>query len=152
MKIIEPSEIKDVMGYEAVTEWFLIDQKQIDDFADTTHDHQFIHCDPEQAKLTPFGSTIAHGFLTLSMIAHFAKEFSVLVKGTTMGVNYGFDKVRFLAPVKVNSEIRARARVVDAMIKRPGQVLFTYDVTIEINNEESPALSAQWLGLIIFEE
>ena len=151
MKIINLKQIKQTIGYSAPpTSWFTVTQEQINSFADCTHDHQFIHCDPEKAAATPFGTTIAHGFLTLSMIAHFAKEFSVLVEGTTMGVNYGFDKVRFLSPVKVNSKIRANASVKDIVEKKTGQVLIKYDVSIEIENHPNPALVAEWLGMIYY--
>jgi acyl dehydratase len=151
MKIITPQQMPETIGYSSEpTSWFTVTQDQINSFADCTHDHQFIHCDPEKAAATPFGTTIAHGFLTLSMIAHFAKEFSVLIEGTTMGVNYGFDKVRFLSPVKVGSRIRAITSVKDITEKKTGQVLIKYDVSIEIENDPNPALVAEWLGMVYY--
>jgi len=150
MKIVKQEELPHLKGYEAEpTEWFDVKQSQINAFADATLDHQFIHVDPEQAKKTPFGNTIAHGFLTLSMIAHFAKEFSVLCENVVMGMNYGFDKVRFLAPVSVDSRVRAKAKVANVTEKSTGQFLINYLVTIEIEGEETPALVAEWLGLLI---
>ncbi len=150
IKIIEKSEIADYIGYEAEpTEWFEIDQSRVNQFADVTLDHQFIHVDEAQAKDTPFGGTIAHGFLTLSMIAHFSAQFSILIEGATMGLNYGFDKVRFLAPVKTGGRIRCRATVADIHEKDPGQFLIRYRLNIEIENEETPALVADWLGLVV---
>lgn len=149
-KIVKSKDLLDLVGYQAEpTEWFKIEQQQINDFADTTLDHQFIHVDPEKAAETPFGSTIAHGFLTLSMIAHFAKSFSVIAEETVMGLNYGFEKVRFLAPVKVGSSIRAIAKVSNVTLKSPNQYLITYSVNIEIEGESTPALIADWLGLLV---
>ena len=122
-------------------------QDQIDEFADCTHDQQFIHVDPEKARETPFGTTIAHGFLTLSMLSYFAGSYSVIIEGFYMGVNYGFDKVRFLAPVKVNSRIRAVPRIMDVVEKKSGQYMFKTEVVIEIEGEDKPALIAEWLGV-----
>jgi acyl dehydratase len=127
--------------------WLAIDQQRIDAFADCTLDHQFIHTDPEKAAHTPFGGTIAHGFLTLSLLSHFAEALGVRFENTVMGINYGFDKVRFLAPVKVNSRIRAHARLLDVQEKRPGQFLVTQEFTIEIEGEPKPALLAEWLTM-----
>ena len=115
LKIIKPSEIDSVLGTEVgVSDWVTIDQDRIDKFADATMDHQFIHVDPEQA--TPvFGSTIAHGFLSLSLVAGipFEQEIGMVLEGTKMGLNYGLDKVRFLSPVPVNSEVRIRMKCID---------------------------------------
>ena len=115
LKIVKPSEIDSVLGTEVgVSDWVIIDQKRIDKFADATMDHQFIHVDPEQA--TPvFGSTIAHGFLSLSLVAGipFEQEIGMVLEGTKMGLNYGLDKVRFLSPVPVNSEVRSRMKCID---------------------------------------
>ncbi len=145
MEIIDRNKIADFIGHESHSDWLTITQEQIDEFADCTLDHQFIHVDPERAKETPFGSTIAHGFLTLSMLSHLAEGFVVLIDGFYMGMNYGFDKVRFIAPVKVNSRIRALARVMDITEKKPGYYMFRTAVTIEIENEEKPALIVEWL-------
>jgi acyl dehydratase len=148
MKIIKKDEVASAVGFEsAPSEWFEVKQEQINQFADCTLDHQFIHIDPVKAKETPFGSTIAHGFLTLSMLSYFAESFSVVIEGVFMGVNYGFDKVRFLAPVKVDSKVRAVGKVVSIDEKNPGQFLIKYDVTIEIEGEDKPALKAEWLAM-----
>ncbi len=129
------------------TDWFCVTQQQIDRFADCTHDHQFIHVDEEKARQTPFGTTIAHGFLTLSMLSYFAESFSLQVEGAVMGINYGFDKVRFLAPVTQGSRIRGIARIKEVDDTKSGQYKVTYDVTIEIENSAKPALKAEWIGL-----
>src|SRR2546421_8662707 len=113
----------DVGTDEGTGDWFEVTQQQIDQFADVTHDHQFIHVDPERAKATPFGSTIAHGFLTLSMLTHLAAGASAAppdparYEGTVMGINYGFNRVRFVNPVKVGSRIRARAVTTNVELK-----------------------------------
>jgi acyl dehydratase len=125
------------------SDWFLIDQDRIDRFADTTEDHQFIHVDPEAAKATPFGGTIAHGFLTLSMLA---PCMSGLAKPETkMSVNYGFNKIRFLAPVKSGKRIRGHFTLLELVEKRPGQWQQTVEATIEIEGEDKPALMAEWI-------
>jgi len=129
------------------TEWFKVEQDRINAFADATLDHQFIHIDEEAAKKTPFGSTIAHGFLSLSMLSHFAMEFGLGLENMVMGINYGFDKVRFVNPVNVNSEIRAIATLKDAVEKNPGQWLLTYSIVVEIKGVEKPALMAEWLSM-----
>jgi acyl dehydratase len=145
---INREDIQQYVGREAEpTRWFTVTQEQINQFAECTHDHQFIHVDPEKAKDTPFGTTIAHGFLSLSMLAHFAEEFGVSISGVYMGINYGFDSVRFIAPVKVNSRIRARAKILEWIEKKPGQFMSKTEVTIEIEGEEKPALKAVWIGM-----
>mgnify|MGYP000278550626 CR=1 FL=1 len=118
-------------------------QEQINQFADCTLDHQFIHVDEEKAKETPFGTTIAHGFLSLSMLAHFSTSFNVVIEGKYMEMNYGFDKVRFIAPVKVDSRIRAKSKILDIVEKKPGQFMMISEVTIEIEGEEKPACVAE---------
>ncbi len=130
-----------------VTDWFTITQSQINCFADCTHDHQFIHVDPDKAAQTPFGGTIAHGFLSLSMLSYFAQSFGLQVKGAVMGINYGLNKVRFITPVKVDSRIRCHATVVDVNEHKPGQFFVTYDITIELEGSDKPALIAQWIGV-----
>jgi len=112
-------------------------------------DHQFIHIDEEAAKKTPFGSTIAHGFLSLSMLSYFSAEYGYVLDGVVMGINYGFDKVRFVNPVNVNSEIRAVATLKSAVEKNPGSFLMTYSIVVEIKGVEKPALMAEWLGMQI---
>ena len=139
-----------LIGQEiGVSDWFPIDQSRIDAFADATLDHQFIHVDPEKAKQTPFGTTIAHGFLTLSLLPHLVTGIGIGVQGAVMGLNYGFDKIRFLAPVKVGSRVRARARLADFQQKSPGQYLISQEITVEIENEPRPALVAVWLTMVM---
>jgi acyl dehydratase len=147
---IDTANLAACIGQDAGTsEWFTIDQQRVNDFADVTLDHQFIHVDPVKAAQGPFGTTIAHGFLTLSMLAYFLQNgVGVDIPNRTMGVNYGFDKVRFLQPVKVNSRIRAKATVLEAAEKNPGQFLFKLDITVEIEGQDKPALKAEWLSMI----
>ncbi|MBK8132685.1 MAG: MaoC family dehydratase [Gammaproteobacteria bacterium] len=147
---IDTANLAACIGQDAGTsEWFTIDQQRVNDFADVTLDHQFIHVDPVKAAQGPFGTTIAHGFLTLSMLAYFLQNgVGVDVPNRTMGVNYGFDKVRFLQPVKVGSRIRAKAAVLEAAEKNPGQFLFKLDITVEIEGQDKPAIKAEWLSMI----
>jgi acyl dehydratase len=141
-------ELQAEVGTElGVSEWFPIDQERVNRFADVTLDHQFVHVDPERARATQFGGTIAHGLLTLSLIVHLCLPFVPKLKSTKLLVNYGFDKVRFSAPVKVGSRIRARGKLAGIEERRPGQVIVQLDVTIEIEDEEKPALVAEWLSL-----
>ncbi|NCF50288.1 MaoC family dehydratase [Gammaproteobacteria bacterium] len=147
---VSRADIDKYIGYEAEpTEWHTIKQEQINQFADCTLDHQYIHVDPERAKQTPFGTTIAHGFLSLSMLSYFATQYSIVIEGITMAINSGFDKVRFLAPVKVGSRIRAVAKVADIAETKPGQFRIQTDVTVEIEGEDTPALVAEWIGVQI---
>ena len=125
---------------------FQLGQARISQFADVTEDHQFIHVDPVKAADSPFGGTIAHGMLTLSMIVHLCENFVPAVEGVRMVINYGFDRVRFAAPVKVDGRIRAVAKLVEAK-ERSGQILVKVKVTIEIENEAKPALVAEWLTM-----
>ena len=151
LKIVKPSEIDSVLGTEVgVSDWVIIDQKRIDKFADATMDHQFIHVDPEQAAPV-FGSTIAHGFLSLSLVAGipFEQEIGMVLEGTKMGLNYGLDKVRFLSPVPVNSEVRIRMKCIDVTEKNPGQFLAKTEVTMEIKGIEKPAFVAETLSMFI---
>jgi acyl dehydratase len=129
--------------------WMTVDQERVDRFADVTEDHQYVHVDPVRAAQTPFGSTIAHGLLTLSLIVHLCLDFVPKVAGTKLLVNYGFDKVRFAAPVRVGKRIRASATLTDVTERKPGQILIKLDVTIEIEGEAKPALTAEWLSLHI---
>ncbi len=129
--------------------WLVIDQERINAFADTTLDHQFIHVDVEKAKASPFGTTIAHGYLSMSLISHFLGECGIVPEGAVMAINYGSDKVRYLQPVKVNSEIRAQATLKSVSEKAPGQILTKTGITIEIKGEEKPALVAEILSLFI---
>ena len=150
LKIIKPSEIDSVIGTETgVSEWITIDQEQINKFAEATLDNQFIHVDPEAAKPI-FGSTIAHGFLTLSLLSKLSSmNGGVKLKNSVMGINYGLDKVRFVSPVKVNSRVRARFELVSAEEKKPKHYLLKHNVTVEIEGVEKPALIAEWLGMTV---
>lgn len=140
--------VSDLVGKETgVSDWVTIDQERINVFADVTEDHQFIHIDPEAAKATPFGTTIAHGFLSLSMLSKLAAGSVVVLEGVKMGVNYGFDKVRFSAPVKSGKRIRGRFTLMSADQKVPGQWAFKYAVKVEIEGEDKPALVAEWLSM-----
>lgn len=131
--------------------WIRIDQTMINTFADATLDHQFIHIDEAKAAQTPFGSTIAHGYLTMSLISHFLGECAVGPDDAVMALNYGSDRVRYLQPVKVDSEIRAQASLISVSEKAPGQVLTKTGITIEIKGEEKPALVAEILSLFILQ-
>jgi acyl dehydratase len=132
--------------------WLEITQSRIDQFAEATNDHQFIHTDPERARKTPFGGTIAHGFLTLSLLSDLLGECWPLPEGLVMGLNYGSDKVRYLAPVKCGQRIRARGTITDVDEKRPGQWLVKTKVTIDIEGESAPALIAEILSMFVIEE
>lgn len=134
-----------------VSEWFTITQDQIDRFADCTHDHQFIHVDPEAAADTPFGTTIAHGFLTLSLLSAMAYQMPS-VEGAVMGVNYGMNKMRFVSPVKVNARIRGRFVLAEVTEIRPGEMQSIMHVTVEIDGQDKPALVAEWIGRRYFAE
>ena len=145
--------VKASIGQEVgVSPWRAVTQEMIDTFADATDDHQFLHCDPERAaKETPFGGTIAHGFLTLSMLSAMTFETLAPLKGTKMGVNQGFDEIRFLSPVKTGSRIRTRFVLADVKIRPSGWVQAVHNVTIEIENSKKPALTARWLTLAFVE-
>jgi acyl dehydratase len=129
------------------SDWFLIDQARVNAFADVTLDHQFLHVDVEKAKKTPFKGTIAHGFLTMSLLVHLVLPFIPELTNRKLVVNYGFDKVRFSAPVKVGKRIRAVSTLGDVSERKPGNVILRVDVTVEIEGEKKPALVAEWLSL-----
>ena len=141
-------ELKAQVGGEPrYSDWFTLDQAAIDTFADVTHDHQWIHVDQEKAKMTPFGGTIAHGFLTLSMLSAMSYQTERALEGAVMGINYGFNKVRFTNPVKAGQKVRGKFVTRAVEEKQPGQILTTTGVTVEIEGVDRPALSAEWLGL-----
>jgi len=148
MKTVAASELQGLIGTEIGTsDWLVVDQDRINVFADVTEDHQFIHINEEQAKKTPFGGTIAHGFLTLSLLSKFSEGSGLVIEGVQMGVNYGFEKVRFLAPVPSGSKVRGKFVLKNAIEKKPGQHLLTYEVTVEIEGADKPALIADWLAM-----
>lgn len=145
-----PSELQSLIGTEVgLSRWFLIDQAKIDAFADTTEDWQFIHVNPELAKQTPFGGTIAHGFLTLSMASAMSYDAVKPLDGVVMGVNYGFDKLRFIAPVPAGSKVRGRFKLLSAEDKGGGRWLIKHELTVEIEGGEKPALIAEWLSMLM---
>ena len=130
------------------SDWIEVGQDRITAFADATDDHQFIHVDQKLAAQTPFGGTIAHGFLSLSLLSRMAADTMLVPDTTRMAVNYGLDRVRFLAPVKAGKRVRGHFTLESAEEKAPGQLLLKHQVTVEIEGEDKPALTAQWLGLI----
>jgi acyl dehydratase len=147
MPVATIEEIRDRVGSEiGVSDWLLVDQQRINAFAEVTEDHQFIHVDPERAAKTPFRGTVAHGFLTLSLLSRMADGVMLHPASMRMAVNYGFDKVRFMGPVKSGKRVRGRFRMLSAEEKRASQWQITYEVTVEIENEEKPALIADWIG------
>ena len=149
MPVASLEEIRSRVGSEVgVSDWILVDQRAIDAFADVTQDHQFIHVDPEAAARTPFGGTVAHGFLTLSLLSRMAADAMLRPETVRMGVNYGLDKVRFIAPVRSGKRVRGRFRLDRFEEKAPGQWQFVHNVTVEIEGEDKPALVADWIGMI----
>jgi acyl dehydratase len=149
MPVATLDEIRGRIGQDVgVSGWLTVGQERITAFAEATEDRQFIHVDPEAAGRTPFGGTIAHGFLTLSLLSRMAAD-TILVPDTTkMVVNYGLDRVRFLAPVRSGKRVRGRFSLDGVEEKAPGQILLRHVVTVEIEDEDKPALSAVWLTLL----
>jgi acyl dehydratase len=141
-----------VGGEPFVSRWFLVDQARIDAFAEITEDRQFIHVDPEAARSTPFGGPIAHGFLTLSMLSAMGMDAFPAVSGVAMGVNYGFDKLRFLSPVPAGARVRGRFKLTGATLRSEREWLISVDVTVEIEGAPKPALAAQWLTMRVMRE
>ena len=140
--------LQGLIGQEVgVSRWIEVSQARIDAFADCTEDHQFIHVDPQAARATPFGGTIAHGFLTLSLASAMSYDAVRPLDGVVIGVNYGFDKLRFLAPVPAGSRIRGRFRLLAADDKGQGRWLLKHELTVEIEGGDKPALIAEWLGM-----
>jgi acyl dehydratase len=149
MPIATLNEIRSRVGQEVgVSSWILIDQARIDAFAEATDDRQFIHVDPESAARSPFGGTIAHGFLTLSLLSRMGAEAMLLPAGLKMAVNYGFERVRFLAAVQAGKRVRGRFVLDSVEEKAPGQVLMRHNVSVEVEGETKAALVAVWLGLM----
>lgn len=129
--------------------WFEITQERVNQFAEATNDHQFIHVDPERAAQTPFGGPIAHGFLSLSLLSYLNAQSAVLPEGLVMGINYGSDKVRYLMPVRVGKRIRSRQEILEVTEKNPGQWLMKTAVTVEVEDEKTPALIAEILSMFV---
>ena len=149
MPIASLDEIRARVGQPiGSSDWIEVGQDRIEQFADATDDHQFIHVDQELAAQSPFGGTIAHGFLSLSLLSRMAADVMLVPDTTRMAVNYGLDRVRFLAPVKSGKRIRGHFTLDGIEEKAPGQLLIRQTVSVEIEGEDKPALTAQWLGLI----
>ena len=150
MPVAPLDRIRQRIGEEVgVSSWIAVDQQRIDRFAEATEDRQFIHTDPEGAAAAGLGGTIAHGFLSLSLLSIMGAEGMLIPEGTRMALNYGFDRVRFLAPVAAGKRVRGRFRLESLDERREGQYLLRHDVTVEIEGEDKPALTAQWLSLFI---
>ena len=146
MKTVPKNEMMNAVGMKLEpSDWIEISQQRINEFADCTEDHQFIHVDEVKAKETPFGGTIAHGFLTLSLLAGLIEKIGITPENTVMGMNYGFDKVRFLAPVKSGKRVRMVGEVLNVDQKDENRFLTTFGVSIEIEGEDTPALAAEFL-------
>jgi len=148
---ISPTELGSLVGVETgVSDWITVDQSRINAFAACTEDFQFIHIDPVQAKQKAgFDSTIAHGFLVLSLFSNFAVQAAVALERTQVSINYGFEKLRFLTPVTSGSRVRGRFVLADAVERKPDQWLLSYDVTVEIEDQSKPAIVARWITLQI---
>jgi acyl dehydratase len=143
--VISPKDLEALLGKEVgLSRWFLMDQERIGLFADVTEDQQFIHVDPERAKATPFDGTIAHGFLTLSMLSAMAEDAVPLLEGLIHSVNYGFDRIRFISPVRSEKRIRGRFELT-AIKVGAGEITQTMKVTVEIEDSDKPALVAEWV-------
>lgn len=148
MPFVPVTELKNYIGRSlGCSDWLQVDQQRIDQFAECTGDYQFIHVDPEKARLTPFGSTIAHGFLSLSLMPMLMESLMIMPEGLKMAVNYGLDSLRFIQPVKVGSRVRLQLDVVDVVEKNPGQWLIKAKAVMEIEGQEKPAYIAEPLTL-----
>lgn len=142
------AQVAACVGQEVcVTDWITITQEQVNLFAQATGDHQWIHVDPERARQGPFGAPIAHGFLTLSLLSGMAYDVFPAIEGTKMGVNYGMNKLRFLAPVPSGKRVRGRFKLLEVAERHPGVLQSTWEATVEIEGEDKPALLAEWVGL-----
>lgn len=150
IQLVEPSEAMAMIGTKLPPgEWVTVDQDRINVFADCTEDHQFIHIDEAAAAQTPFGGTIAHGFLTLSLLTKMSEGSGIALKGIVMGLNYGCDKVRFLNPVRAGKRVRAHSEIMSVDQKDANRFLIKSAVTVEIEGEETPAVYAEWLSMQI---
>ncbi len=150
MPIVTLEELHSRIGTQiGVSEWITIDQKRIDEFADVTEDRQFIHVDPNAAKETMFGGTVAHGFLSLSLLSRMAFDVMLVPDNLKMAVNYGFDSIRFLAPVPAGARVRGIFTLTKVEEKSLGQLLVHHNVMVDIDVTEKPALTADWLSLLI---
>ena len=149
---ISLGDVKDQIGIPRVSRWFEVTQEMIDAFANATEDHQFIHTDPVRAAAeSPFGGTIAHGFLSVSLLSAMNYDCLPHIREQTMGINYGFEKLRFVAPVKCGARVRGHFTLTEARFRGAGLLMTTYDVSIEIENEKKPALTATWITIVQFD-
>ncbi|MCW5725672.1 MAG: MaoC family dehydratase [Maricaulaceae bacterium] len=149
MSVVE--QLKTRIGQTQASDWLLVDQARVDGFADLTFDHNFIHIDPARAKVeTPFGGTIAHGFLTLSLMSHFAQSTAPEPPKGAVPINYGFDSLRFISPVRVGSRVRGVFTPLDVEERKPGQILLRTQAVAEIEGGHAPALKGEWLTLYLF--
>lgn len=149
---ISLGDVKGQIGVPRISRWFDVTQTMIDAFAAATEDHQFIHTDPVRAAAeTPFGGTIAHGFLSISLLSAMNYDCLPTIREQTMGINYGFDKLRFMAPVKTGSRVRGHFTLTEARFRGAGLLMTTYDVSIEIEDERKPALTATWITIVQFD-
>jgi len=151
-KFVSLEEAQTLIGQEVgISDWLQVTQEKVNQFAEATGDYQFIHIDEERARQeTPFGGTIAHGFLTLSLLSMLsAQTDTIKIKGANVFINYGLDKVRFINPVRIGKRIRARFELLSAIEKSPGQHLLKHKATIEIEGVDKPAMIAEWLGMSI---
>ena len=152
-KEIALADVKGLVGTKTgISDWITVDQTMIDTFADATLDHQFIHVDPERAKAeTPYGGTIAHGFLTLSLLSAMNYRGLPKIREQTMGINYGFEKIRFMSPVKCGARVRGRFKLAETRLRGASMLMLTYEVTVEIEDERKPALTATWTTISQFD-
>ncbi len=147
---IKAADLPTLVGKELEpSPWFEITQERVNQFADATNDHQYIHVDEAKAAKTPFGGTIAHGFLSLSLLPYLNSQSAVVPENLVMGINYGSDKVRYLTPVRVGKRIRTLQKILDVTEKNPGQWLLKTAVTVEIEGEPKPALIAETLSMMV---
>jgi len=147
---IKAVDLPNLVGKELEpSPWFEITQERVNQFADATNDHQFIHIDEQKAAKTPFGGTIAHGFLSLSLLPHLNSQNAIVPENLVMGINYGSDKVRYLTPVRVGKRVRTLQKVLDVTEKKPGHWLIKNAVTLEIEGEQKPALIAETLSMMV---
>ena len=147
---IKAEDLPGLVGKELEpSSWLEITQERVNQFADATNDHQFIHVDPEKAAQTPFGGPIAHGFLSLSLLSFLSEQNLVVPENLAIAINYGSDKLRYLMPVRVGKRIRSRQKVLEVEEKNPGQWLMKTAVTVEIEGEETPALIAEILTMLV---
>ncbi len=150
VEAIKADEFATLVGRELEpSPWLEITQERVNQFADATNDHQFIHVDLEKARRTPFGGTIAHGFLSLSLLSYLNARNGIVPEGLVMGINYGSDRVRFLAPVSVGKRIRSRQKILEVTEKKAGQWLIKTDISVEIEGEDTPALVAEILSMYV---